>query len=73
MPYKLVKKGGKLQLRKEGMLLAKDTTVARAHKQMAAIEISKLKRGKGGEMKERHQYMKDMGGHHPAYSKKYLM
>lgn len=67
-----MKKGGKLQLTKGGKVLAKDTTPARAKKQMAAIEISKLKR-KGKEMKERHQYAKDMGPQNPAYSKKYLM
>ena len=68
-----MKKGGKLQLKKGAMVLAKDTTPARAKKQMAAIEISEKKRTPKKEMKERHQYMKDMGSHHPAMAKKHLM
>ena len=50
MPYTLMKKGGKVQLK-----------------------MSEKKPRKDKEMKERHQYMRDMGTHHPAYSKKYLM
>jgi len=37
------------------------------------LKMSEKKIKKGGEMKERHQYMKDMGGHHPAMAKKHLM
>lgn len=74
MPYKLMKKAGKLQLMKGSQVLAKDTTPARAKKQMAAIEISENKRTPKKEKKELHQYKKDMGGkHHPAMAIKYLM
>ena len=77
MPYKLMKKAGKLQLMKGSQVLAKDTTPARAKKQMAAIEISEKKRTPKKEKKEHrelHQYKMDMGGkHHPAMATKYLM
>lgn len=43
MPYKLVKNGKKLQLVLKGKVIAKNTTKERAHKQIAAIEINKLK------------------------------
>ena len=37
------------------------------------LKMKEKKLTKGKEMKERHQYAKDMGPQHPAYSKKYLM
>lgn len=43
MPYKLKKKGDKLQLILKGKVIAKNTTEERARKQIAAIEINKLK------------------------------
>ena len=43
MPYKLVKKDNKLQLVLKGKVIAKNTTEERARKQIAAIEINKLK------------------------------
>lgn len=76
MPYTLMKKGGKLQLKKGAMVLAKDTTPARAKKQMAAIEISEMKRKQKKEKKEhkeKNEYKKDLGKHHPALAIKYLM
>lgn len=44
MPYKLKKVAGKLQLLKGKQVVAKNTTKARAKKQIAAIEISEMKR-----------------------------
>ena len=76
MPYKLMKKAGKLQLMKGSQVLAKDTTPARAKKQMAAIEISEMKRKPKKEKrqhKEKNEYKKDLGKHHPALAIKYLM
>ena len=71
MPYKLMKKGGKLMLKKGEHVLAKDTTITRAKKQIQAIETEKHS-GK----KINKQCHKDMGGYnyqHPAMAIKHLM
>lgn len=66
MPYKLKKVAGKLQLLKGKQVVAKNTTKARAKKQIAAIEISEMKRMP---MREHLEYKKEL--HKDMKIKKY--